>query len=102
MESADPTSERYGIEQEDRWVQAVRRKRRGDADFIQRFEEALPIIRGDPYGRSEIRIIPLRHPLKGRFRYKHGRCRIIYSINEERRTVRLLRVEPRDEGTYDF
>lgn len=90
----------YAIDHEEEWLRLMRRKHRGDSDFLGRFEKALPILRRDPYGLAEPRIIPLQEPWRGYYRYKHGRCRIIYEILDGRRLVRLRRAEPRDEMTY--
>ena len=74
----------------------LRRKHRGNDDFIQRAEEALDWLeqRPDDYpGRIA------RWP-EGRYRYKHGRSRVVYTVDEDRGVVEILKMAYRDDKDY--
>ena len=81
---------------EEQLVAEIRRKHRGDNLFVQQAIEGLQRVKCSPYAYiRRIRKLP-----EGRYRYRHGRCRIIYRIDEQERTVEILAIRPRDESTY--
>ena len=81
---------------EEQLLAEVRRKHRGDDLFVKQVTEGLQRLESSPYAYiRRIRKLP-----KGRYRYRHGRCRIIYRIDEQERTVDILAIRPRDESTY--
>ncbi|MFQ6098054.1 MAG: type II toxin-antitoxin system RelE/ParE family toxin [Armatimonadota bacterium] len=75
----------------------VRRKYQGNQRFISAVEEGLRILSETPRAFSH-RIAKLP---KGRYRYRHGRCRIIYRIDDDRMLVRILKIDLRSETTYE-
>ena len=81
---------------EEQLLAEIPRKRRRDNLFVQQVTEGLQRLKCSPYAYiGRIRKLP-----KGRYRYRHGRCRIIYRIDEQERTVEILAIRPRDESTY--
>ena len=72
------------------------RKHRGNQRLIDQAAAGLVIIARSP--REHIgRIIRLS---ADRYRYRHGRCRIVYDIDEAHHTVVVVLIDQRDEGTY--
>lgn len=100
MESDSGGTDDYVIVREERWRRAIARRHGAASDFATRVYESFDKIRRDPHGRRTPRIIAMKRAWKGKYRYKHGRCRIVYRIDDERRCVELIIIEPRDEKTY--
>jgi mRNA-degrading endonuclease RelE of RelBE toxin-antitoxin system len=73
----------------------VERKHRGNRPFITAVDEALADLQVNPFNPR--RVIKLRD---NRYRYRHRRCRVIFTVNQEQREVRVLRIDQRDESTY--
>ncbi len=80
-----------------RLLGGVGRKYSGNTVFCDQVEEALAILERTPRGyMRRIAKFPA-----GRYRYKAGRCRVIYEIDEPGKAVEILKIDLRDEHTYD-
>ena len=81
---------------EQQLLQHTERRHRGDPHFMAQVREGLDALKRDPRQfMRRIKKLP-----DGRYRYRHGRCRIVYSINEDERSVRISQIALRDEATY--
>ena len=69
------------------------------SDLFDRTIKAIEEIRQDPLSPRGETIKPLSHDLKGKWRYRIGDFRIVYEVDPDRRTVRLLEAGPRS-GIY--
>ncbi len=87
----------YTIEpDENALLDDVKRKHRGNNVFIRQVEHGLNILKTTPYKHTR-RISKFSGK---RYRYRHGRCRIVYQVNEANKTIEISLIGLRDEGTY--
>lgn len=81
---------------EARLLRDFARQHRGNDVLIRQATEGLAILKRTPREHSgRIRKLP-----DGRYRYRHGRCRIRPWIDEAASTVVVIKMVPRDASTY--
>ena len=81
---------------EARLMHEFARAHRGNDALIRQAAEGLAILKHTPREHTgRIKKLP-----DGRYRYRHGRCRIVYRIDEAASTVVIIRIAQREAGTY--
>lgn len=71
--------------------------RRIDKPTQSRIDEALDAIGDDPFDVEHRDIKPLHGLLKGLWRYRVGKFRIVYRVNREAEEVQIATIRPRGE-----
>ncbi len=62
-----------------------------------RIDEALDAIGADPFDVEHHDIKPLHEPLKGLWRYRVGKFRIVYRVSREAKEVQIITIRPRGD-----
>jgi len=68
-----------------------------DKPTRSRIDKALDAIRDDPFDVEHHDIKPLHGLLKGLWRYRLGKFRIVYRVNREAKEVQIAIIRPRGE-----
>lgn len=84
----------YGIELSNDARKYRSRLPRNEQNKIDR---AILSILEDPFGKSTFKIIPLKGPHKGKYRYRTDDFRIIYTISKGELHIFVLEIGPRGD-----
>ena len=77
--------------------EAVKYYQKMDKPTRGRIDHALDIISGDPFDVEHHDIKPLHGALKGLWRYRIGKFRIVYRVNRGAKQVQIVTIRARGE-----
>ena len=78
--------------------EAAKYYQRMDKSARSRIDEALDAIGSNPFDVEHHDIKPLHGPLKGLWRYRVGKFRIVYRVNREPKEVQIVTIRSRGEA----
>lgn len=78
--------------------EAAKAYRKMDESTRRRIDKALDALGINPFDVERHDIKPLHGPLKGLWRYRVGRFRIIYRVNKEAKEVQIVTIRARSEA----
>ncbi len=78
--------------------EAAKAYRKMDESTRKRIDKALDAIGVNPFDVEHHDIKPLHGPLKGLWRYRVGRLRIVYRVNKEAEEVQIVTIRARGEA----
>lgn len=66
-----------------------------DSSLVPRLNRCFEQLAQNPYQHPNIK--PLKGTLLGRFRYRVGDWRVVYTVNQQQQTVTILLIAPRGQ-----
>jgi len=75
--------------------EAAKYYQKADKSTRNRLDDALDAITNNPFNVQHHDIKPLQEPLRGLWRYRVGKLRIVYGIDKKTKQIQVVTIHPR-------